>query len=118
VLVLSPKGVERFRIEGYLPREEFRPGLEMGLARVAVMSKRWDEAERWYSHIVDGHADSSWCPEAIYWRGVSRYSASHDPAPLGQTAEELMQRFPESIWAKSASVWAAAPSPADRATLR
>lgn len=41
VIVLSPEGKERRRTEGYLPKEEFHPQLEMGRARVALMRKRW-----------------------------------------------------------------------------
>ena len=46
VLIFDPKGVERSRLEGYLPKDEFRAWLELGLARVAFMSKAWAEAEK------------------------------------------------------------------------
>ena len=33
MLILDPNGEERYRIEGYLPVEEFRAQLELGLAQ-------------------------------------------------------------------------------------
>jgi hypothetical protein len=105
VLVMAPDGSEQLRIEGYLPREEFRPELEMGLARVAFMAKRWDEAQKWYDHIVREHAGSQAAAEALYWRDVSQYQSTHDHTVLGRTASELKERFPDTVWAKKASVW-------------
>ena len=34
VLVMDPDGVERYRIEGYLPKDWFRARLEMATARI------------------------------------------------------------------------------------
>jgi len=39
ILVMDANGVERYRIEGYLPKNWFRARLEMGLGRVAFMHK-------------------------------------------------------------------------------
>ena len=103
VLVMG-KGEERSRIEGYLPREEFLAELKMGLARVQVMSKRWQEAERWFAEIADAH-DTAAAPAAMYWRAVCQYSASHDASPLKQVAQTLREQYPYSIWTVRASVW-------------
>jgi hypothetical protein len=43
--------------------------------------------------------------EALYWAGVSKYKATNDPSPLRQADRELKERYPESSWAKKASVW-------------
>ncbi len=102
---MDPKGVERRRIEGYLPRQAFRAELEMGLARVAFMAKQWDEAERRYAEIVQRYSDALCVPEAIYWRGVSHYKATSDHTVLGQVATELSQKYPHSLWTMKASVW-------------
>jgi hypothetical protein len=103
---MSPKGIEKFRIEGYVPREEFRALLEMGIARVAFTSKRWDEAIKWYTHIAEEHGNSAVGAEATYWRGVCQYSSTHDATPLREVAAELKQKFPDSLWTSKASVWA------------
>jgi hypothetical protein len=106
VLILDPGGVERVRVEGYLPRDEFRAHLEMGLARVAFMQKRWADAERRYAEVVARYPDSKVAPEAVYWRGVSHYKATNDHTALGEVAEQFKQKYQDSVWAQKASVWA------------
>jgi hypothetical protein len=104
ILILSPRGAEIRRIEGYLPRDLFRAELEMGAARADFVGKQFASAERRYDHVASEFP--SLAPEALYWRAVSRYSASHDAAPLTEVAGELSERFPDSIWAAKASAWA------------
>ena len=105
VAVMDSEGVEKFRIEGYLPKEEFRAELEMGLARVAFMSKQWAAAEQKYAQIVDRYPDSKVAPEAIYWKGVSRYKQTNDHTVLGEVPEQLKGKYADSLWALKASVW-------------
>ena len=105
VLILDSDGAERLRIEGYLPRDEFRAHLEMGLARVAFMRKQWAEAERGYAQVVERYPDSKVTPEAVYWRGVSRYKATNDHTVLSEVPGQLKEKYPDSVWALKASVW-------------
>ena len=105
VLILDSDGTERLRVEGYLPRDEFRAQLEMGLARVAFMRKQWAEAERRYADVVERHPDSKVAPEAVYWRGVSRYKQTNDHTVLGEVPDQLNEKYPDSVWALKASVW-------------
>lgn len=106
VLVLDADGVERQRLEGYLTKDEFRAWLEMGRARVAFMHKQWAEAERRYGEVAERYPDSQAAPEAVYWKGVSHYKATNDHTALGAVADELRQKYQESVWAEKASVWA------------
>ncbi len=105
MLVLDSHGKERWRIEGYLPKEEFRAQLELGLARVAFLQKQWAEAERRYGEILERHPRSKAAPEALYWRGVSRYSATHDHTILGALRGELERQYPGSLWAMKTAAW-------------
>jgi hypothetical protein len=105
VLVLDSSGVERLRIEGYLPRDEFRAQLEMGLARVAFMHKQWADAERKYAQVIERYPDSKAAPEAVYWRGVSHYKATDDHTVLGELPEQFKEKYADSVWALKASVW-------------
>ncbi len=105
ILILDSKGAERHRIEGYLPKDEFRAQLEIGLARIAFKEKRWADAERIYGEVVDLFSTTSSAPEAIYWRGVSHYKGTNDHTVLGTVAQELQQKAPESVWAKKAIPW-------------
>jgi hypothetical protein len=104
-LILSPDGRERHRIEGYTPADDFLAQLSLGLGRVDFDDGRFDEAERRFRGVVERHPATDAAPEALYWAGVSRYKATHDPAALQQTATAVGERYPNSPWAKKASVW-------------
>lgn len=105
VLILDSKGVERHRIEGYLPMDEFRSQLELGLARVAFMNKNWADAERRYTDVLDRYPDSQSAPEALYWKGISHYKATNDHTVLGELPELFRQKYPDSIWALKTAAW-------------
>ena len=105
ILILNSKGTEQYRIEGYLPKEEFAAQLEMALGRLAFKEKGWSEAERIYGGVVEKYPKTSSAPEARYWRAVSHYKATNDHTVLGQVAEELQKNSPESIWTQKAVPW-------------
>ena len=105
MLILTSNGVERERSEGYLPNAEFRARLEMGLARIVFMSKQWAEAERRYVEVCERYSNTSAAPEAVYWRGVSRYKSTNDHAALAEVASELKANYPGSVWTLKASIW-------------
>ena len=102
---MDSSGDERWRIEGYLPKNEFRSQLEMGLARISFIDKQWADAEQKYAQVIERYAETAAAPEAVYWSGVSRYKRTNDHTALGEVAEELGAKYPESVWAKKASVW-------------
>lgn len=105
VFILDSNGEERFRYEGYPPKDEFRAQLELGLARVAFMNKDWSDAERRYSEVVDRYPNTKAAPEALYWKGVSHYKATNDHTVLGQLAEQFKQKYSDSIWALKTLAW-------------
>jgi outer membrane protein assembly factor BamD (BamD/ComL family) len=105
VLILDPKGKERFRIEGYLPRDEFRAQLELGLARVAFMSKDFVNAERRFSEVLERYPESKAAPEALYWKGVSQYKTTNDHTVLGEMPGQFQEHYPDSIWAEKTAAW-------------
>ena len=65
VLIMESDGKERWRIEGYLPKDEFRAQLEMGLARIAFMHKQWTDAEQRYAQVIEQYAETAAAPEAV-----------------------------------------------------
>ena len=105
MLILDPKGVERFRLEGYLPKDEFRAQLELGLARVAFMNKKWADAESRYAQVLERYPNSQAAPDALYWKGVSHYKATNDHTVLGELPELFKQKYPESVWALKTLAW-------------
>ena len=105
MIILDSKGEERFRLEGYLPKDEFRAQLELGLARVAFMNKDWADAGRRYAAVVDRYPDSKAAPEALYWKGVSHYKASNDHTILGELPRMFKEKYPDSTWALKTIAW-------------
>ena len=105
VLILDSSGVERHRIEGFLPTEDFLAQLTIGLGKSAFGRNEFAEAERWFKQVVDSYPDTESAAEALYWAGVSRYKGSNDAAALGETARAFSERYQDSSWAKKASVW-------------
>ena len=107
MIILDENGKERYRVEGYLPKDDFSAQLLIGLARVAVMKKQWPDAEKLFQQVLDKYPNTPVAPAAVYWLGVSKYQRTHDHHALGNVVTELKQRYPDSAWNKRAIPWAA-----------
>jgi len=105
MIILDPDGKERWRLEGYLPRDEFSVNLRMGLARVAAMRKDWADAEKRYADVAENYPDSHYAPEAVYWQGVSRYQGTHDHTALGAVAQTFKDEYQDSLQALKSQPW-------------
>ena len=77
------------RLENNLPNNDFMTAPKNDLGRLPCVQKKYADAERWYGDVVAKYGDSHFAPEAMYWRAVAQYSASHDHTVLGKIAEEL-----------------------------
>ena len=77
----------------------------MGLGRLAFARKNWPEAERHFDTVLNEFPSSKFAPQAVYYRGVSRYSGSHDHTELGNTAKTLAERFPGDEWQLRSIPW-------------
>lgn len=106
ILELDSDGVERHRIEGFLPNDDFLGQLMLGRAQMAFAAGEWDEAERRFREIVDKLPNTDAAPEALYWAGVAPYKKSHDASYLKRTSQAFKDRYQETSWAKKASIWA------------
>ena len=106
ILELDPNGEEQWRIEGFLPVEDFLGQLMLGRAHMDFKQGKWAEAEKRFREIVEKLPNSDAAPEAQYWAGVARYKASNDPSALKETAKAFAARYRDSSWAKKASIWA------------
>ena len=103
---MDSEGAERYRIEGYLPKEWFRARLEMGLARVAFMRKKFADAQKIYSEVAERFGQLALAAEAIYFRDVCKYKATNDHTALGDAAKELAEKFPDDEWRLKSLPWA------------
>ena len=79
--------------------------LELGLARVAFMSKNWADAESKYAAVLEKYPRSKSAPEALYWKGVSHYKATNDHTVLGELPGQFREKYPDSNWALKTIAW-------------
>lgn len=105
VLILDHNGVERHRVEGFLPADDFLAQLSLGLAKAAFSRGDFTDAEKRFRSLVEAYPNTESAPEALYWAGVSKYKGSNDPTALRDTAKAFSERYQESSWAKKSSVW-------------
>jgi hypothetical protein len=108
ILILDESGVERYRLEGFLPVDDVLAHLKLGLAKASLQRGAFDDAERRFREVVAEHPQSELAPEALYWAGVSRDKGKNDATALAETAQAFATRYADSVWAKKASVWRAA----------
>jgi TolA-binding protein len=106
VLLVDEDGKELYRIEGYLPPDEFLGQLQLGYGHAQFTKKNFADAERQFRDVAEKLPGTDAAAEATYWAGVSRYKASNDASALKATAQAFKQRYQSSIWAKKASIWA------------
>ena len=105
ILVVDPDGEERHRIEGFLPASDFLSQVALGLGHAAFKRADYSKAESMFREVAHNYPGTDAAPEALYWAGVSKYRSSDDPAALKETAGVVSREYPESSWAKKASVW-------------
>jgi thioredoxin family protein len=105
VLIVDSDGKELYRIEGFLPPDEFLGQLQLGFGHAQFTHKKFEDAERQFRDVCEKLPGTDAAAEATYWAGVSRYKATNDGAALKATAQAFKDRYQNSIWAKKASVW-------------
>lgn len=79
--------------------------MENALGRIAFVQKKYSDAERWYSDVVNRFSKSHAAAGATYWNAVSHYKATNDHTVLGKVAETLRNNYPSSVWATKAIPW-------------
>jgi hypothetical protein len=103
IITLDEDGKEHHRIIGFLPPDDFIPALLLGMAKVNFDRDMYDEAISDLEILLSSYPKSSAAPEAIYFRGVTSYKATHKPEPLKEALEQLRREYPSSEWAKRAT---------------
>lgn len=101
---------------GYLEPEAFLVELALGEAMVAFAERRYADAEAACLRAAREAAVSPQTPEALYWLAVARYRATGRGEALKEGWNELLDRYPGTLWAMKASfIREPAPSEGRRA---
>ena len=106
LLIMTPNGEEAHRIEGFLGVDDMLAQLQLGLGKSLFKMEKFADAEKQLRAVVQSYPASEAAPQALYWAGVAAYKATNDPGKLKETAQAEEKKFPQSEWAKKASVWA------------
>ena len=105
LVLLDEEGEEHHRTVGFLAPEELLPSLMLGIGKSYFDRELFTESEQILGQLLKEYSRSDAAPEATYYLGVSRYKRTHSPGELKKTVEALQKNFPESEWAKRASVY-------------
>ena len=101
ILIADHSAKVRYTSVNYLPPAEFLDILDIGEGLAAMRWKGYDKAIGLFTEVRDRAPHGPLTPEAIYWRGIAAYfrdGKSSDSANAEWA--ELLERFPDSIWAK------------------
>jgi TolA-binding protein len=104
-LLIDGDGVERHRLEGFLPVQDFASQLLLGRAHAARARNDFAAAEELYRDVLEEYPLTDAAAESQYWAGVARYKTTSDVHALIDTANAFDERYQDSTWAKKASVW-------------
>ncbi len=109
IIVLDADGNEVHRVVGFLPPEEFVPTFMVAKGKWYFNAEQHPEAQGMFDEALREYPNSAAAPEAVFFRGVSRFKVNHDPKPLRAAYETLMAQFPGSEWAKRAAPYRLIP---------
>jgi hypothetical protein len=96
-IVTDHGGREVRRWSGFEPPGVFIAELELAHAAIDRLHGRAAEAAGRLERVAQGDGPAS--AEALYWLGAARYNATGDNREMLAPWDELMARFPGTIWA-------------------
>ncbi len=102
IVILDFYGKEHHRTVGFFPPEEFVPNLLLGMGKIDFDTDQFNDAILNLDQLLAKFPKCDAAPEAIYLRGVARYKASHNAAPLKEAYEKLKADYPASEWTRRA----------------
>ena len=101
IMIADHSGKVRYTSVNYLPPAEFLDILDIGEGMAAMRWKGYDKAIGLFTSVQERTPDGPLTAEAIYWRGIAAYFRDGtSPASAHSEWTELLERFPDTIWAK------------------
>jgi len=97
---LDQNGNSYYHFNGYLPADEFRAMLRLGIAETIMPRGKYDDIIKIIDKDLDELSLSSFYPKLLVARETARYIKIKDNTQLRKTLKEIQQKFPDSIEAK------------------
>ena len=103
LIVKDAGGTEHRRSQGYLDAERFLGEMSLSRLQEALNRRDFESVSELAGEALRlSEGDLHREPEAMYWSAVAAYKRSGDREELIGGWERLLERFPESEWAKKA----------------
>jgi thioredoxin-related protein len=93
-----------YRAEGWLPPSEIAAMLLLARGHYYLRHKKFRDAGPTFDEVFVKYPQSSFAPEALYYKGVSRYLVSHSVSDLKEDWIMLQRFYPTSIWAVRSNI--------------
>jgi len=97
---LDHKGNSYYHFNGYLPAEEFRAMLRLGIAETIMPRGRYDDIIKIIDRDINELTESSFYPKLLVARETARYIKTKDNSQLRNTLKEIQSTHPNSTEAK------------------
>lgn len=100
LIVMDRMQVEHYRSVNSLPPADLLDVLALGEAQARIREARYGHAESLLREALGRRHDGSLRPELLYWHGIAVYWVGHeDHDARDDIWDDLIERYPESIWA-------------------
>lgn len=81
---------------GFLSPGQLLPELDFARGVLAMGAKRYDEAHELFERVAGAGTDRA--PEALFWKGISRYRQGKQFADCQAEWRRIVERWPDSQW--------------------
>jgi hypothetical protein len=98
-LFADRRGTVHYRSLNFLPPADFLDLLDIGEASVRLRWGEYDRAIELLAAVTQRRPAAPLAPEAIYRRGIATYLKTRSNDEMYAIWQELLARFPGSIWA-------------------
>jgi thioredoxin-related protein len=100
VYFVDHNGNSFYHFNGYLPPQEFRIILRLGLTETIMPRGRYDDIIKIIDQDLDDFKNSSSLPKLLIQRELARYIKTKHNSPLKKTLKDIQNNFPDSLEAK------------------
>jgi thioredoxin-related protein len=97
---LDQNGNSYYHFNGYLPADEFRAMLRLGIAETIMPRGKYDDIIKIIEKDLDDFVQSSYYPQLLVAREIARYIKIKDNSHLRKTLKEIQSSHPQSTEAK------------------
>ncbi|MEO8232976.1 MAG: thioredoxin family protein [Ignavibacteriota bacterium] len=100
IYFLDSSGNSFYHFNGYLPPDEFRVMMRLGLTETIMPRGRYDDIINIIDHNVNDLKASNLFPKLLIQKEIARYIKTKDNSLLRKTLKDIQQEFPHSVEAK------------------